>query len=209
VEFTKIKEGTEEVIVVTNQKPQSKEIPIKDNQDLSGGDNEIVTKEGGMVVPKSTVAGPPSQAKMYPSLSMTSKGTTITSMEKGDIESFVNVNFETEDIESDDLSGAIAQGRQLVVALRMLRDDTKAGAEEKELARLHDVVVWEANMFKTCWQEFTEELGRIAEGDNTDKQLLHCEVKFGSMDFKDVATMRMATSLSASTSFSASTLFPA
>merc|ERR1712208_130932 len=92
---------------------------------------------------------------------MTSKCTAITSMEKGDIESFVSGKFETEEIESDDLSGAIEQERLLVVALRKLRDATKAGAEEKELARLHNVVIWEANMFKTCWQDFTEELGRI------------------------------------------------
>ena len=58
VEFTKITEGTEEIIVVTNKKPQSKETPIQDNQDTSGGDSEVVTKEGGTDLPKSTVAGP-------------------------------------------------------------------------------------------------------------------------------------------------------
>ena len=191
VEFTKVTEGTEEIIVVTNKKQQGNETPIRDNQEISGGGSKVITKEGDTDLPQSTVAGPSRQAKIHPSPSMTSVGTTITSMEKGDIESFVNSKFETEEIESDDLSGAIDQERLLVVALRKLRDATKAGAEEKELARLHDVVVYEANMFKACWQEFTEELGRITEGDNTDQQMLHCEAKFGSMEFKDLATMRM------------------
>ena len=62
---------------------------------------------------------------------MTSIGKTITSMEKGDIESFVNGKFEREEIESDGLSGAIDQERLLVVALRKLRDATKAGPKKK------------------------------------------------------------------------------
>ena len=57
------------------------------------------------------------------------------------------------------------------------------------------MVAWEANVFKTCWQELMEELGRTTEDDSPDQQLLYCGAKFGSMDFNDLVTMKMATRL--------------
>ena len=70
---------------------------------------------------------------------MTSKGTSVASMAKGDMESFFSDKFEAEDIKSDELNIAIDQERQLVDALRKLRDASKTGTGEAELARLHEV----------------------------------------------------------------------
>ena len=118
VEFTKVNEGTEEIIIVTCKTPPVEQntppSTAQDSQERQTGGYGVITKTTEAGLQNSTIEDHPSQARTYTSLSVTSKGTSVASIAKRDMEPFFSDQFEAEDIESDELNSAIDHERQLV-----------------------------------------------------------------------------------------------